>query len=90
LALRNRRRKGTIEIQASVEETLHTNLVIGQLVILSEAKDLCNLSAPINARKNRRTKRVRLPKSMAPWPIPPLKILATRKGKQIFSTPPAS
>ena len=27
---------------------------------------------------------IRLPKSAAPWPIPPLRILATRKGKQIL------
>jgi hypothetical protein len=31
---------------------------------------------------------IRLPKSAAPWPIPPLKILATRKGKQILPPPP--
>ena len=31
---------------------------------------------------------VRLPTSAAPWPIPPLKILATRKGKHIFPDPP--
>jgi hypothetical protein len=34
------------------------------------------------------TTHVRLPKSRAPWPIPPLKILATRKGKHIFPDPP--
>lgn len=30
---------------------------------------------------------VRLPKSAAPWPIPRLRILATRKGKQILPNP---
>jgi hypothetical protein len=31
---------------------------------------------------------VRLPKSAAPWPIPLLRILATRKGKQILPDTP--
>jgi hypothetical protein len=36
------------------------------------------------------SKPVRLRKSLAPWPIPPLRILATRNGKQIFPDQPAS
>ena len=32
---------------------------------------------------------VRLDKSHAPWPIPPLRILATRKGKHILPDPPS-
>jgi PD-(D/E)XK endonuclease len=36
------------------------------------------------------TKPVRLAKTLAPWPIPPLKILATRKGKHILPKPPES
>jgi len=32
---------------------------------------------------------VRLANSLAPWPIPPLRILATRKGKRIFPDAPS-
>jgi hypothetical protein len=31
------------------------------------------------------TKPVSIPQSAAPWPIPPVRILATRKGKRILS-----
>ncbi|MFZ0863537.1 MAG: group I intron-associated PD-(D/E)XK endonuclease [Candidatus Sulfotelmatobacter sp.] len=34
------------------------------------------------------SKPVRLPKTAAPWPIPPLRILATRKGKHILPDSP--
>lgn len=44
-----------------------------------QSRDLASLSAA--------TVPVRLPKSAAPWPIPPLRILATRKGKQILPDP---
>src|SRR5450631_3421267 len=74
---------GKIEIKASADETVDT------LVILSAAKDLCSLPSQTNGKKNHRTKPVRLPKSQAPWPIPPLRILATRKGKHIFPDPPS-
>ena len=64
---------GTIEIQASVEEPSTQNLVIDpNLVVLSEAKDLCNLSAPINTRKNRQTNPSASPNPWPPGPSPPL------------------
>jgi hypothetical protein len=70
---------GKIEIQARADETL---------VILSEAKDLCN-SSVLHGSKNKQPTPIHLPKSAAPWPIPPLRILATRKGKQILPNPPS-
>jgi hypothetical protein len=71
---------GKIEIQAHFAESKEA------LVILSKAKDLCNVSGP-QAAKNKQTTPVRLPTSAAPWPIPRLRILATRKGKQILPNP---
>ena len=37
----------------------------------------------------RETQPTSIPQSQAPWPIPPLKILAKRKGKHIFPDPPS-
>jgi len=74
-----------IEIQACADETIYTNPVI-----LSEAKDLRSLPASTNSEQNYHTKPIRLPKSAAPWPIPLLRILATRKGKHILPYPPSS
>jgi len=44
---------------------------------------------PQDALKMLRTRvtPVRLPKSAAPWPIPPLRIFVTRKGRQILPDP---
>jgi hypothetical protein len=78
----------TIEIQACADETIYPAVPTSS-VILSEAKDLCSLLAQTNGKKNYRATPVRLPKSQAPWPIPPLKILATRKGKRIFPDAPS-
>lgn len=67
------------------------------LVILSEvsvsrseadtqSKDPCTSSARQDG-KSKQSIPIRLPKSAAPWPIPRLRILATRKGKQILPNP---
>jgi hypothetical protein len=78
-----------IEIQASADESIHPDIA-PSVVILSEAsasrseadaqsKDLCTPSVP--------TTPIHLPTSAAPWPIPPLTILTTRKGPQLLPTP---
>ena len=78
---------GTIEIQAHADETIYPGTLTSS-VIPSEGAAPRSGAAP----KSRDlgfalTKPIRLPKSAAPWPIPPLRILATRKGKQILPTP---
>jgi hypothetical protein len=88
---------GKIEIQARADETIYPDNP-SSVVILSEAsasrseadaqsKDPYTSSAPPYTEPKHPTP-VRLPKSAAPWPIPPLRILATRKGKQILPNPP--
>jgi hypothetical protein len=71
------------------------------LVILSaprfRAKDLCNLPCGPGAPARellklfrelcQRTPATIVPPSLAPWPIPPLKILVPREGKRILSNP---
>ena len=56
----------------------HANATTAPDAMLQTYHDLCTKTPP-----------VRLPKSQAPWPIPPLRILATRKGKHIFPDPPS-
>jgi hypothetical protein len=79
---------GKIELQAAADESIY------QFVILSEgthpqsgsvpqSKDLCTPPLPPDSQPLP----THLPKSAAPWPIPPLKILHTRKGPQILPTP---
>jgi hypothetical protein len=93
---------GKIEIQARADDRVYLAPPPSS-VILSEASasrsgadaqskacpepaegDLC--TPPV--RPDNTTTPTRLPKSAAPWPIPPLKILATRKGNQILPPPP--
>jgi hypothetical protein len=80
--LQSKEQTGKIEIQAAADEAIYPR----SDVILSEAKDPCN---PPKADKppSASLKPLHLPKSAAPWPIPPLRILATRKGKQILPDP---
>ena len=93
---------GKIEIQARADETIYPDsdshptsksIVIPnspRIVIPSEGAGRRSRSAPqsrdlgfaVSAQPTH------LPASAAPWPIPPLKILAVRKGKQILPTPP--
>jgi hypothetical protein len=56
----------------------HANATTAPDAMLQTYHDLCTKTSP-----------VRLPKSQAPWPIPPLRILAKRKGKHIFPDPPS-
>ena len=83
-----------IELQATADETIYP-AIYNDSVILSEAsasrseadaqsKDPFTSSAPPDSTTKQPT---HLPASAAPWPIPPLKILATRKGKQILPIP---
>jgi PD-(D/E)XK endonuclease len=84
-----------IELQARADETIYPNTV----VILSEAsasrseadaqsKDPYTSSA-LPDSETKHTTPVSLPQSAAPWPIPPLTILVTRKGKQILADRPS-
>jgi len=64
------------------------------VVILSEAKDLCIpprsqqlKPEPPAQTPPRQTKPVRLKPGQAPWPTPPLRILARRQGKNILPNP---
>jgi hypothetical protein len=83
---------GKIEIQARADEAIYPE-PLRKFVILSEAsasrseadaqsKDPYTSSAQLD------TTPTHLPASAAPWPIPPLKILTTRKTTQILPTPP--
>jgi hypothetical protein len=76
---------GKIELQARADDRVYPPIPPSP-VILSEAKDLCS-SPALSDRKKTHATPTRLPKSAAPWPIPPLRILATRKGKQILPDP---
>jgi hypothetical protein len=82
--LQSEEESGKIEIQARADETFYPAIPPSS-VILSEAKDPCTSPVLPDSKNN---PPVRLPKSAAPWPIPPLRILATRKGKQILPPPP--
>ena len=85
---------GKIDLQAQADDTIYpdnqTNSdIASSIVIPSEGADRRSRSAPqsrdlASALSPHPT---HLPASAAPWPIPPLKILATRKGKQILPTP---
>jgi hypothetical protein len=77
---------GKIEIQARADETIYPT----DSVIPSEGAAPRSGSAPQSRDLlfPPATAPTRLPKSAAPWPIPPLRILATRKGKQILPDPP--
>jgi hypothetical protein len=84
--------KEEIEIHASADETVYPDSVSSSdtlsVVILSEAKDPYRSPALSDRAKIRpKINPVRLPKSAAPWPIPLLRILTTRKGKQILRAP---
>jgi len=80
--------QGKITLQASADDTIYN------IVIPSEGADPRSRSAPQSrdpytscAPPDSETTPTHLPKSAAPWPIPPLKILTTRKGPQILPTP---
>jgi len=92
---------GKIEIQARADETIYPEPP-SKLVVLSEASasrseaDAQSKACPDPAERDLCTPPVlpdsnplptHLPETAAPWPIPPLKILATRKGPQILPTP---
>src|SRR5579863_4316047 len=90
--------KGKIELQASAEEFLYSkdrNDTVeedrgkpchsersGMIRDSESSPESRNLPFPSTS-----TPPTHLPKSAAPWPIPPLKILTTRKGPQILPTP---
>ena len=90
---------GKIELQARADETLYpdrdsldhnsqaTSITI---VIPSEGAAPRSGSAPQSRDLlfPHATTPTHLPTSAAPWPIPPLKILTTRKTTQILPTPP--
>jgi hypothetical protein len=68
------------EAESSAESrnlAFHANATTAPDAMLQTYHDLCTKTPP-----------VRLPKSQAPWPIPPLRVLATRKGKRIFPDAP--
>jgi hypothetical protein len=84
------RESAKIEIQARADETIYrdhdsqsTSITI---VIPSEGADPRSGSAPQSRDLGFA---VSATKSAAPWPLPPLTILATRKGKQTLPTPRA-
>jgi PD-(D/E)XK endonuclease len=77
-----------IEIQASADETLYSDAVTDAHV--GTAAPGCPAGqSPAAAGLHGSRVPARLPKSAAPWPIPLLRILATRKGKHIFPCPPS-
>jgi PD-(D/E)XK endonuclease len=80
---------GKIEIQALAADTisLPNSVIPTSSVIPSEGAAPRSGSAPQSRDLLFPTTPVRLPKSAAPWPIPRLRILATRKGKQILPNP---
>lgn len=82
LTIETTERSGMIrEFESSTEPrnlAFHANATTAPDAMLQTYHDLCTKTPPI-----------RLPKSQAPWPIPPLRILATRKGKHIFPDPPS-
>jgi hypothetical protein len=86
LQAREQEEAETIELNASADETIENSChsersgMIRESGSSPESRNLL-FSAP--------TKPVRLAKTLAPWPIPPLKILATRKGKRIFPDAPS-
>jgi hypothetical protein len=73
-------RSGMIrEGESSAESSnlaFHANATTAPDAMLQTYHDLCTKTPPIH-----------LAKSQAPWPIPPLRVLATRKGKHIFPDP---
>jgi PD-(D/E)XK endonuclease len=82
---------GKIEIQARADEAIYrdhdSQSTSIKIVIPSEGADPRSGSAP-QSRDLGLDSPIHLPTSAAPWPIPPLKILTTRKTTQILPTPP--
>jgi PD-(D/E)XK endonuclease len=79
-----------IEIQASADEAVYGAIPTNS-VIPSEGAGPRSGSAPQWRDLGfPSAKPTLLPKTAAPWPIPLLRILATRKGKQILPDPPES
>jgi hypothetical protein len=77
-----------IEIQASADETVYPDIPTDS-VIPSEGAGPPSGSAPQSRDLGSLpATTIRLPASAAPWPIPLLRILTTRKGKQILPAPP--
>jgi hypothetical protein len=78
-----------IEIQARADEAIYNDIAQSS-VIPSEGADPRSGSAPQSRDLlfPAATTVTHLPASAAPWPIPPLKILTTRKTTQILPTPP--
>jgi len=78
-----------IEIQACADETIYPDAVSDPNV--GTAAPGCPAGqSPAAAGLHGSRVPVRLPKSAAPWPIPLLRILATRKGKHILPDPTRS
>jgi hypothetical protein len=85
-------KRDKIEIQACADETIYGDIHANS-VIPSDGAGPRSGSAPQSRACPElaegdlgfiSAKPIRLPKSAAPWPIPLLRILTTRKGKQIF------
>jgi hypothetical protein len=80
-----------IEIQACADETVY---VADETVYVNDVptnechSERSGMIRPSESSPKSRNLLVRLPKSAAPWPIPLLRILTTRKGKQILRNPP--
>jgi hypothetical protein len=90
-----KRHTGKIEIQARADEAIYrdddSQSPSITIVIPSEGADPRSGSAPQSRDLGfavPTTAPTHLPASAAPWPIPPLKILTTRKTTQILPTPP--
>ncbi len=88
-----------IEIQACIDETVYVEadeIAYAKGVPNSDChSERSGMIRPSESSPKSRnllfpsaSKPVRLPKTAAPWPIPPLRILATRKGKHILPDPP--
>ena len=83
---------GKIDLQAQADDTIYPDNQTNSDI----ASTLSSRGQPPLAVRRAKRRQVfcaqpaptHLPASAAPWPIPPLKILATRKGKQILPTPP--
>ena len=91
-------KKEKIEIQASADETVYVNDVLvndchserSGMIRPSESSPKSRACPELpegNLLCSLARKPIRLPASAAPWPIPLLRILVTRKGKQILPNP---
>jgi hypothetical protein len=82
-AAKEESRSGKIDLQARADESTYEDCHSehsGMIRPSESSPESRNLLLP--------TTPVTLPAASAPWPIPPLQILATRKGRQILPHPP--